>query len=79
MDNGLQLSPLTRLLALNTEISELRTALMHQPVASGRIAELQDSVDFRCRASLATCWLAGDYELEEEEEDDDLEGLARAE
>ena len=71
MDYGLQLSPLTRLLALNTEIGELRTALMRQPVASGRIAELQDDIDLRRRASLATCWLAGDYELEEEDDNGD--------
>ena len=70
MDNGLQLSPLTRLLALNTEISEMRVVLMCQPIVSGRIAELQDSIDFRCRASLATCWLAGGYELEEEDLED---------
>ena len=69
MDNGLEISPLTRLLALNTEISELRTELMCQPVPSARIAELQDGIDFRCRRGLATCWLTGDYELEEETED----------
>ena len=70
MDNGLEVSPLTRLLALNTEISELRTTLMRQPVASGRIAELQDDIDLRCRIGLATCWLAGDYDLEEDAEED---------
>lgn len=71
MDSSLQLSPLTRLLALNTEIHELRTTLMRQPVASVRIAELQDGIDIRRRASLATCWLTGDYELEEEDVDDE--------
>ena len=74
MDNGLEVSPLTRLLALNTEISELRTALMRQPVGSGQIAELQDDIDLRRRLGLATCWLAGDYELEEEDEDMEDEG-----
>lgn len=71
MDNGLEVSPLTRLLALNTEISELRTALMRQPVVSGRIAELQDDIDLLRRVGLATCWLTGDYELEEDTEDED--------
>lgn len=71
MDNGLEISPLTRLLALNSEIAELRASLMRQPVASGRIAELQDLIDFRRRTSLVTCWLAGDYELEEEDAEDE--------
>ena len=70
MDNGLEVSPLTRLLALNTEISELRTALMRQPVGSGCIAELQDDIDLRRRVGLATCWLVGDYDLEDEEDED---------
>lgn len=71
MNGSLEISPLTRLLALNTEISELRAELMRQPVASIRIAQLQDLIDFRRRAGLATCWLAGDYELEEEDEEDE--------
>ena len=71
MDNGLEISPLTRLLTLNSEIAELRVYLMRQPVASRRIAEFQDLIDFRRRTSLATCWLAGDYELEEEDAEDE--------
>lgn len=71
MNGGLEISPLTRLLALNTEISELRVELMRQPLSSRRIAELQDRIDFRRRAGLATCWLAGDYELEEEDTEDE--------
>lgn len=71
MDSGLEISPLTRLLALNSEIAELRACLMRQPIASGRIAEFQDLIDLRRRASLATCWLAGDYELEEEDAEDE--------
>lgn len=71
MENALEISPLTRLLALNSEIAELKVCLMHQPVASERIAELQDHIDLCCRTSLATCWLAGDYELDEDEEDED--------
>lgn len=71
MDIDFEISPLTRLLALNTEIAELEVYLMRQPVASTRIAEFQDHIDFRRRTSLATCWLVGDYDLEEEGEDED--------
>ena len=71
MDGDFEISPLTRLLTLNTEIAELEIFLMRQPVASRRIAEFQDHIDFRRRTSLATCWLVGDYDLEEEEEDED--------
>ena len=71
MDSDFEVSPLTRLLALNTEIAELEVYLMRQPVASRRIAEFQDYIDFRRRTSLATCWLVGDYDLEEDEEDED--------
>ncbi len=69
MDTSLQIFPLTRLLTLNTEIQELRSTLRAQPV-SGRIAQIQDDIDVRRRSSLATCWLTGEFELE----DDDLEG-----
>ena len=69
MDSDFEISPLNRLLALNTEIAQLEVYLMRQPVTSTRIAEFQDHIDFRRRASLATCWLVGDYDLEEEEED----------
>jgi hypothetical protein len=72
MDGSLRIPPLARLLALNTEISEMRTELMRQPFASGRIAELQEEIDRSYRSSLATCWLAGGYEFEPE--DDDLDG-----
>ena len=71
MDNDLEISPLTRLLALNTEIAELQVYLMRQPVTSLRIAEFQDYIDLRCRTSLATCWLVGDYELDEDDGDED--------
>jgi hypothetical protein len=70
MDGSLQLPPLARLLVLNTEIHELRSALLRQPLASGLIAELQEGIDQRHRASLTTCWLSGGYELEP---DDDAE------
>ncbi|CAI8005670.1 hypothetical protein GBAR_LOCUS4355 [Geodia barretti] len=74
MDGSLRLPPLARLLTLNTEISELRTELMHQPFASGRIAELQEEIDRHYRSSLATCWLTGGYDLEAEDDEweDDL-------
>ena len=71
MDGGLSVPPLVRLLTLNTEISEMRTELMHVSVASGRIAALQEEIDRCCRSSLATCWLTGGYELEPEDEWDD--------
>ena len=72
MDSSLQLHPLTRLLTLNTEIQELRNTLKGQTVY-GPIAQLQDDIDVRRRASLATCWLTGDFELEDENwEDEDI-------
>jgi hypothetical protein len=72
MDSSLQLHPLTRLLTLNTEIQELRNTLKGQSV-SGHVAQLQDDIDVRRRASLATCWLSGDFELEDEDlEDEDI-------
>ena len=70
MDGSLQISPMTRLLALNTEIHEMRSQLMRQTPAGGRIAELQDGIDRRRRASLAACWLSGGYDLEDEGSDD---------
>ncbi len=73
MDSSLQLPSLTRLLTLNTEIHELRTTLMRQPL-SGRIAELQDDIDLRQRASLATCWLTEGYDLEEDNDTEDADG-----
>lgn len=71
MESDFEISPLTRLLALNTEIAELEVYLMRQPLASRRIAEFQDHIDFRRRTSLATCWLVGDYDLEEEDVEDE--------
>jgi hypothetical protein len=74
MDGSLHLAPLIRLLALNTQVHELRTELSRQSVASVRIAELQESIDRCQRSSLTTFWLSEGFELEAEE--DDLEGLA---
>ena len=69
MEGILQITPLTRLLTLNTELSEIGSELMRQPFASPRIAELQEDFDRRCRTSLTTCWLAGGYELEPEDDE----------
>lgn len=80
--DDLHVPPLIRLLALNTEMSEIRHDLMRLPVASGRIAELQDDMDRRSRLSLTTFWLSGGYIMESdddwEEEDWDENGLAGA-
>ena len=62
---------LARLLTLNTDIHALRSELMRQPTSSGRIAELQESIDLCRRASLATCWISEGYELEEDGNGDD--------
>lgn len=70
MNSDFQISPMIRLLALNSEIAELEIYMMRLPVASRRIAECQDLIDFRRRTSLATCWLVGDYDLEEEDAED---------
>ncbi len=72
MDSSLEILPLTRLLTLNTEINELRSSLLGQSL-TGRIADLQDNIDVRRRASLATCWLTGEFELDDEGwEDEDI-------
>ena len=65
MDGDLQMPPLVRLLSLNTEINEMRKELLRQPLASMRIAELQEGIDRCHRASLATCWLNEGYELDD--------------
>lgn len=75
MDGSVQLPPLVRMLVLNTEIHEMRSELMRQPLACGRIAELQEEIDRCHRASLTTCWLSEGFDLEEEtDEDNDLYG-----
>ncbi len=71
MDGSLQLPPLVRMLALNTEINEIRTVMMREPVVSGCVADLQESLDQRRRAILTTCWLSNGYELEEYESEED--------
>ena len=72
MDGSLRLPPLVRLLALNTEITEMRTELMRLPMGSGRIAELQEGIDRKYRSSLTSFWLTGAVEFESY--DDDPEG-----
>ena len=72
MDGSRRLPPLARLLALNTEMVEMRTELMHLPLASVRISELQDRMDRNCRSSLTACWLTGGLDFEPY--DEDLEG-----
>ena len=69
MDNRGQIPPLIRLLSLNTELYEMRSELLRQPVSSGRIAELQDGIDRCHRASLTTCWLTEGYELDDDSGD----------
>ena len=69
MDGSLKLPPLARILALNTDTSEMRTELMRLPVASIRISELQEKIDRNCRSSLTACWLTGGVEFEAYDED----------
>ena len=69
MDGSLRLPPLARLLALNTEITEMRTELMRLPAGSVRIAELQDGIDRNCRTSLTAFWLTGAVDFEAYDED----------
>ena len=71
MDGSLRLPTLARLLALNTEITEMRTELMRLPMGSGRIAELQEGIDRSCRSSLAAFWLTGAVEFEAYDDDSD--------
>jgi hypothetical protein len=47
----------------------MRTELMRQPVASGHVAELQEDIDRHRRISLASCWLAGGYDLEPDDDE----------
>ena len=79
MSSSLEYSTLTRLLALNNRVHDLKNQLLGMavpddrdkpvltldvPMSSG-IAELQEEIDREMRASLATCWLGMPGDLEE--------------
>ena len=81
MESNLQLTPLTRLLALNTEMQELRWQLMRLPTGAAGIAELQEEIDRCRRASLTAYWLSRGNDIEDtdgEDDGDDDDGLAGA-
>ena len=84
MEGNLQLTPLTRLLALNTEMQELRWELMRLPAGAAGIAELQEGIDRCRRASLAAYWLSRGNDIEDADggdggdDGDDGGGLAGA-
>ena len=79
MSSSAQYSTLTRLLALNNQVHDLKNQLLgvavpddrHNPVVtmaapmSSRIGELQEEIDRGVRASLATCWLGMPGDLDE--------------
>lgn len=81
MESNLQLTPLTRLLALNTEMQELRWQLMRLPAGAAGIAELQEGIDRCRRASLTAYWLSRGNNIEDADDGDagdDEDGLAGA-
>ena len=79
MNSSSEYSTLTRLLALNNRVHDLKNQLLGVAVPDGRdkpvltmaapmssrIAELQEEIDREMRASLATCWLGMPGDLEE--------------
>ena len=68
MSTSLQYSALSRILDLNTRVSNLQTRMLAEPVSatgSIRIAEMQEKIELWKRTSLAVCWLA-DSEAEAE-------------
>jgi hypothetical protein len=75
MNGILQYSTLSRLLDLNNQVHDLKYRMMEEPVLAttgsgqaSRIAEMQEEIERRTRASLSLCWLAdpSDEQLEEE-------------
>ena len=61
MSTSLQYSALSRILDLNTRVSNLHTQMLAEPVSSSgsvRIAEMQEEIERWKRTSLAVCWLA---------------------
>ncbi len=80
MNNNVQYSALTRLLAHNNRIHDLGEILSRMPVVLGEeeadgmgykgtgfnpFQDLQEEIDREVRASLVTCWLAMPEPLEE--------------
>ena len=78
MNGSLQYSTLTRLMSLNNQVQDLKNRMMAEPVHLAahvgnqnevRIAEMQEEIERRTRASLALCWLADSDDEPEDEED----------
>jgi hypothetical protein len=76
MNGILQYSTLTRLMDLNNQVHDLKHLMMEAPVptAAGSdrpssIAEMQEEIERRTRASLALCWLADSNDEPEEDSD----------
>ena len=79
MNGILQYSTLSRLLDLNNQVHDLEHRMMEEPVQLAttygqvvRIAEMQEEIERRTRASLALCWLANPLdEMSDEEPEED--------
>ena len=79
MNGILQYSTLSRLLDLNNQVNDIRHRMKEEPVliAAGsglpsRIAEMQEEIERRARASLALCWLADPSdEMSDDEPEED--------
>ncbi len=79
MNSGLPFPALTRLLSLNNRVHDLENQLLRVtlPVevvgrqagagtlAANSIAQIQDEIDQGVRASLITCWLGMETDLED--------------
>ena len=77
MSNGLTVPALTRLLSLNNRVHDLENQLLQLPVqvvggqvyaespGTSSIAQIQEEIDQGVRASLITCWLGMDADLED--------------
>ena len=76
MNGILQYSTLSRLMDLNNQVHDLKHRMMEEPVlaAAGsdqpsNIAEMQEEIERRTRASLALCWLADPNDEPEKDSD----------